>query len=214
MLKIYGIDVSTWSNRVRFTANYLGLEYEYIQINLMMGEGQSETYRSLHPAGKVPAIDDDGFHLFESGAITRYLAKKENSDLYPQDLKQSALVDQWSDFVTQHIAKAFERVVFNRALFKLVGAEQDQRSLDEGLKFLDRFLPIVDEQLGRSKHLASNQISLADMTLLCWMDPAEVCSINLDQYANLNTWRNRLKQADFYTACHNDYREVFNRLSQ
>ena len=114
MLKIYGLDVSTWTNRVRFTANYLGLKYEYIPVNLAAGEGQAKDYLAIHPAGKIPALDDDGFRLFESGAIAKYLAAKNNSNLYPTDIKKRAIVDQWSDFVALHVAKAMERVVFNR----------------------------------------------------------------------------------------------------
>ena len=76
MLIIYGADLSTPANKVRFVANALGLEYEYHRISLRDKEGQTEEYKRVHPAGKIPAIDDDGFVLFESNAIIRYLADK------------------------------------------------------------------------------------------------------------------------------------------
>ena len=76
MLKIYGADLSPPSNKVRFVANELGLDYEYNSVNLVSGENQSEGHLKLHPGGKVPVIDDDGFVLFESNAIIRYLAAK------------------------------------------------------------------------------------------------------------------------------------------
>ncbi|MGH8500518.1 MAG: glutathione S-transferase family protein, partial [Methylococcales bacterium] len=140
MLKIYGFDVSTWSNRVRFTANALGLDYEYNRVNLLAGDGQTREYLAIHPAGKVPAIDDDGFMLFESGAITRYLADKAGSSVYPSDLRTRARVEQWTEFAAQHIAKSMERVFFNRVLYKVMKVEKDENSLREGLKYLDRFL--------------------------------------------------------------------------
>jgi len=213
VLKIYGLDVSTWSNRVRFTANFVGLKYEYIQVNLAAGEGQTDAYLAVHPAGKVPVLDDDGFQIFESGAITKYLADKTSSGLYPTDIKKRAIVDQWSEFVSQHVAKALERVFFNRIIHQVVDTEKDERSLQDGLAFLNQFLPIVDAQLGKNRHLASEEISLADMVLLAWLDPAELSEIDLSPYQNIGHWRNRLKQEDFYTACHRDYIEAFQAMS-
>lgn len=213
MLKLYGLNLSAWSNRARFTINRLGLDYEYIPVNLGAGQGQSEDYLKIHPAGKVPAIDDDGFVLFESGAITRYLAAKHESGLYPADLKERALVDQWTCFVVQHIAKAMERVLFNRVVYRIANAEQDQRSLQEGLKFLQRFLPVVNARLGTSTFLAGDALSLADMALLAWLDPVEACDIDLTPYTAIVPWRDSLKQEAFYTACHKDYRDLLQAVS-
>ncbi len=209
MLKIYGFDASTWSNRVRFTANSLGLEYDYIRINLLAGDGQRNEYLAIHPAGKVPAIDDDGFVLFESGAITRYLADKEQSSLYPSDLRRRAQVEQWTEFAVQHIAKAMERVFFNRALYKLMNARQDDNSLREGLKFLDRFLPIVNAQLGNHRHFAMDDLTLADFVLLAWLDPVDLCDVDLSVYPHIANWRKTLMQQDFYTRCYSSYQDMF-----
>ncbi|MCI0655033.1 MAG: glutathione S-transferase family protein [Methylococcaceae bacterium] len=213
MLKIYGFDGSTWSNRVRFTANSLGLEYDYVTVNLLAGEGQTKDYLAIHPAGKVPAIDDEGFILFESGAITRYLADKAGSSIYPSDLRKRARVEQWTEFAAQHIAKAMERVFFNRVLYQVMNMEQDERSLQEGLKFMDRFLPLVNDQLEKYRHFAMDDLTLADFVLLAWLDPVELCDIDLSAYPKLTEWRKRLMQQDFYTRCYSSYRERFQSLA-
>ena len=106
-----------------------------------------------------------------------------------------------------------ERVFFNRIIYQVLNVEKDERSLQDGLTFLERFLPIVDTQLGKSTHLASEDLSLADMVLLAWLDPAEVSEIDLSPYQNIVRWRNRLKQEDFYTTCHKDYQEAFQALA-
>lgn len=209
MLKIYGFAISTWGNRVRFTANKLGIEYEYISLDPTQGETQTEDYLAIHPAGKVPAMDDDGFVLFESGAIVNYLANKVGSDLYPQDLKQRAQVDQWSDFAGNHVGIPMGKVLFNTVIYKFVDAEKNENSLQEGRTLLDRYLPIIDIQLGQVAYLASDQLSLADMVLLAWLDPAELCDVDLSAYSNITRWRDQLKQEDFYTACHKDYQALF-----
>ena len=209
MLKIYGLDFSPWVNRVRFTANHIGLEFDYINVDLLNNEGQSEEYKQIHPAGKVPAINDNGFVLFESGAICRYLSTKSASPLYPTDLKAKAVVDQWTDYSVIHIAMAMQKVLFNQVIYKFMDKQQDKRSLEEGKEFLQRFLPIVDTQLSTMKYLAGNELSLADMILLAWLDPAEISKLDLSPYQHICDWRKNLKQQAFYTSCYQNYEDLF-----
>jgi glutathione S-transferase len=79
MLKIYGFEISVPANKLRMCANALGVDYEYIRDNVSEGENRKDEYLAIHPACKVPAMDDDGYILFESNAIMKYLCKKNNS---------------------------------------------------------------------------------------------------------------------------------------
>ena len=212
MVKLYGIDLSTWSNAARFTANALGLDYEYEQVDLMNGAGQTPEYLAIHPAGKVPALTDDDFVLFESGAIQRYLARKANSNLYPSDLKAQATVDQWHAFASQHIGNAMGKVLFNEVFAAAMGGERNDAELAEGRGFLDRFLPIIDAQLGKSAYLAGAELSIADLLLLAWLDPVELVSVDLSPYPNIVAWRAKLRQEDFYTKCYSDYKSHFEMM--
>lgn len=65
-------------------------------------------------------------------------------------------------FVSIHLASALGKVSFNRVLHKVVGAQSNAQELEQNLGFLDRFLPIIDSQLGRSAHLANDTLTLAD----------------------------------------------------
>jgi glutathione S-transferase len=208
MLKIYGADLSPPSNKVRFVANELGLEYEYKPVNLVSGENQSEAHLKLHPAGKVPVIDDDGFVLFESNAIVRYLATKSESPLYPAGAKQRALVDQWVDFVGHHIGTALGRVLFNRAFAPFLGQKVDEGAIAENLSFLERFLPVVDAPLKEQRYLAGGELTLADFSLLAALDPSEVAQVDLSGYLNITRWRQDLMGRDFYTKTHKSYGDV------
>jgi len=120
MLTIYGFDISSPSNKVRFAANAMGLKYEYKQVNLLAGEQKFPEFLKLNPIGRVPAIDDNGFKAFESAAIIKYLADKNNSPLYPKDLQKRTTVDQWIDFANIHVATALARVTFNRVMYKFL----------------------------------------------------------------------------------------------
>lgn len=209
MLKIYGADLSAPANKVRMSANAIGIAYEYIRVKLREGEHRKPEYLAVNPLGKVPAIDDDGFRLFESNAICRYLASKHKSSLYPSSVEQRAIIDAWTDFGTIHVGGALSRLTYNRLFVPVIpGAEVDEKSVEDGIKFLAKYLPSVDEQLGKYKYLCGDQISLADISLVALLDPAEATQTKLSSYSNIVLWRNELKQQDFYTKCHKSYEDV------
>ena len=207
MLTIYGSDLSGPANKVRFVANYAGIPYEYRRINLREGEQKQEWFLKINPLGKVPALSDDNFCMFESGAMAKYLCEKSSSTLYPKDLQQRAIVEQWTDFANLHIMVNVSKVTYNRLFAPRMGFPASPESIADGEKFLGQYLPFIDKQLAQHKYLAGAQITLADMTLLAALDPAELSGIDLAPYANINTWRNHLKSQDFYTQCHKEYGE-------
>jgi glutathione S-transferase len=92
-LKIYGTSRSR-ANRVIWMAEELGISYETISVDL--SAPRDPAFLAVNPNGRLPAIDDDGFHLFESMAINLYLAKKHGGPLTPRDLGEDAKMIQWS----------------------------------------------------------------------------------------------------------------------
>ena len=215
MLEIYGTPFSLPTNKVRYVANALELEYEFKIVDLTKGEHKAEAYvNKLHPAGKVPAINDNGFILFESNAICKYLAQKAGSSLYPLELTRHAIVNEWMDFSSLHIGNAMVKVFFNTIVAPLFGMDVDSQSEQDGRSFLDNFLPVVDKQLQKNQHLAGDELSLADFNLLAILDPAELVAVDLSPYRQLAAWRQRLKQADFYQKCFADYSELVKSISE
>ena len=152
-------------------------------------------------------MDDAGFHLFESGAICKYLCDKVGTALYPKDIKQRAIVDQWIDFSTMHIGINASKIVYNRLFAPRMGTFVSQESITDGEKFLSQQLPLIENQLSQHKYLAGAQVTLADMTLLAALDPAELSGIDLIKYPKLSAWRKDLKAQSFYTKCHVEYGE-------
>lgn len=214
MLKIYGADLSAPANKVRFVANYIGAEYEYIQVKIREGENRKESFLQMNPFGKIPTLDDDGFYLFESNAICRYLCDKYESELYPKDIKQRAVVDQWIDFSTIHIGGAMSKILFNTIFAPIIGVEVDARALEDGNNFLGKYLPVLEQHLGKNTYLTGESISLADITLLATLDPAEVVRYDLDGYKNIAAFRAKLKSQEFYTRCFFEYGEALKRMAQ
>ena len=212
MLKLYGANLSSPSNKVRFALHVLGVEYEYVQVKLRDGEHRKEEFLKLNPVGKIPVIDDEGFVLFESNAIIKYLARKHCPALYPDELKTRAVIDQWMDYVSLHVGAAYNRVVFNRVFAPVIGAPVDEQSLKDGLAFLERFLPIIDRQLGKHKYLTGEELTVADINLLATLDPSEVAEVDLGLYENIGRWRGALQGEEFYTKCHSSYGKALERM--
>jgi len=166
----------------------------------------------MNPLGKVPAIEDDGFSLAESNAIIRYLADKQQSPLYPRDLQQRAVVDQWMDYASQHVAIATSKIGFNTVFYKIFNAEKDERSLQDGHHFLEKYLKVVEQQLNTYPYLAGKNLSLADFSLLAALDVCEVCKIDLSPYPHIQAWRKKLMQEAFYQKCHESYAATYNKV--
>ncbi len=95
-MRVYGI-ARTRAFRALWMAKELGLDYEHLPIEIGDGGARAQEFLAINPNGRLPFIDDDGFVLFESLAITLYLAKKySHGDLYPAALQEEAKVWQWS----------------------------------------------------------------------------------------------------------------------
>lgn len=212
MIKLYGLEQSFPVNRVRLCLNAMKLEYEFIRIRPFKGENKTKDYLKINPGAKIPAIDDDGFTLFESNAIMKYLCRKYNSDYYPEDVEAQAHVDKWLDYIAIHLGNGFGKVLFNKFLAKIVGAEVDERSLQDGYNFIERYLGIIDKQLATSLFVAGNTMTIADFCLLSTIDPSEAIEINITDYPGVNAWRTKLMQESFYKKMHNSFGETLDKL--
>jgi glutathione S-transferase len=198
MLKIYGFDFSTPSNAVRMWANAIGLEHEYVNVNLPEGENQADAYLALNPTAKVPAIDDDGFTLGESVAIMKYISRKHGAPFYPPDFAAQAAVDQWCSFVSVHIYMAMVRVFYNKVAAPQFGLAIDEQSLADGQQFLAKILPVVDKQLVAHRYLAGDDLTIADFAMLSFLDPTEIVDLDLRPYPKLTAWRDGLRAERWY----------------
>ncbi len=207
MLIVYGADLSSPSNKVRYAANALGLSYEYRKVNLMEGEHTTPDFLRLNPAGKIPVIDDDGFVLFESNAILRYLARKTGSPLYPTDPETRAVTDQWMDFASMHVAEAVGKIFFHRLVAPKIGAPPDEGAAAEGERLLRRFLPVIERRLRAARYMSGEEWTLADLALLAALDPVEAVGMDIRSFPRLVVWRDDLRRRDFYRRCHAIYGE-------
>ena len=105
MLKIYGRTTSSNVQKVLWCCAELGLPFEREDVGGSFGKNRAPAYLALNPNGLVPTIDEDGFILWESNAIVRYLSAKHGmGTLCPSDPRQRADADRWMDWQQTVIA--------------------------------------------------------------------------------------------------------------
>jgi glutathione S-transferase len=124
-LRIYGI-ARTRAFRALWIAEEVGLDYEHLPIEIGDAGARAPEFLRLNPNGRLPFIDDNGFVLFESLAITFYLAKKHSDrKLYPGTLESEARAWQWSFWGMTEVERPVLTAMFHRALLP-----EDKRDAD------------------------------------------------------------------------------------
>ena len=190
MLKIYGMARSR-AFRTLWMAKELGLEYENIALNPMSGtETRTPEFLAINPNGHVPAIDDDGFVLWESMAINLYLAKKHaRGSLYPIRFEDEAKTWQWSFWGMTEIERPLLTALLHRAI--LPEAERDAKLADKSEHELGRPLMVLDAACAASPYLLGEHFTVADLNvagILSWARPAR---IDLSHVAKAADWLKR-----------------------
>ena len=186
MLKIYGIPRSR-AFRTLWMAKELGLEYENIALNPMSGtETRTPEFLAINPNGHVPAVDDDGFVLWESMAINLYLAKKHaTGSLYPIRSEDEARAWQWSFWGMTEVERPVLTAMFNRAL--LPEDKRDAALADQSERELGRPLMVLDQAVANSPYLLGEHFTVADLnvaSILAWARPARVDLSHLPKAAD------------------------------
>src|SRR5262245_50616582 len=99
MLKVWGRTNSSNVQKVMWAVGELRLTHERIDVGGEYGALDTDAYGKINPNRRIPTIDDDGFVLWESNVIVRYLAAKHGAGtLWPEALTERAVADQWMDW--------------------------------------------------------------------------------------------------------------------
>jgi glutathione S-transferase len=159
-LKIYGTSRSR-ANRVIWMAEELGISYETISVDL--SAPRDPAFLAVNPNGRLPAIDDDGFHLFESMAINLYLAKKHGGPLTPRDLGEDAKMIQWSFWAVSELEKPGLDYLMHTMF--LPPEKRDASIPGKALETLKRPIAVLDQALEASGYLVGDRFTAADLNV-------------------------------------------------
>src|SRR5215467_6349294 len=162
-LRIYGI-ARTRAFRALWMAEELGLDYEHVPIEVGPAGARKPEYLAINPNGRLPAIEDDGFILWESLAITLYLAKKHSTGrLYPATLEGEAKAWQWSLWSVQEVDRGVN--IWSLHAVRLPPAERDRARREEALRVLEAPFRVLDGALAERPYLLGEDFSVADLNV-------------------------------------------------
>lgn len=168
MLKIYGNPMSTCTRKVLMTLAELGAPYDFVNIDFAKGEHKQEAHLRRQPFGRIPAIDDDGFELFESRAICRYLDETRSGKLVPRDVKARAKMEQWISVETSELSGHAMKYIYNY-VFK---RPQEPAVMEAAGKALEVTCSVLDAQLAKTPYLVGPELSLADIGFMPYLEYA------------------------------------------
>ena len=161
MLKIWGRRSSPNVQKVLWAAEELQLAYEQVDVGGPFGGLDAPEYRARNPGGLIPTLEDDGFVLWESSAIVRYLAAKDpQARLSPAGLQARAHVDQWVDWQIGHQGPAVRPLVM---LLRPGAPSPAEAELAQAKAAAEDVMRRLDSELAARPFVAGDQFTIADI---------------------------------------------------
>lgn len=163
-LRILGRVTSINVRKVRWTADLIGIEYETEVWGLPDRDPKVPEFLALNPNAQVPVIVDDGFVLWESNAIMRYLAESRRSGLWPVMPRERALVDQWLTWQVAELNAQWGYAVY--ALMRKNPAYTDEKRIADSIRNWSGKMQMLEARLVEGGGFAANgRLSIADIGL-------------------------------------------------
>ena len=168
MMVLWGRLSSINVRKVVFTLQLLGIPFERREAGGAFGVVRTPEYLAHNPNALVPLLDDDGYMLWESNVIVRYLAARYGgSPLYPADLQQRFDAERWMDWQQTTLNGAGRE-----AFIQLIRTPADQRpqsALDASVAATEPLWDLLEEHLANQTYLAGNPLTVADIPIACEM---------------------------------------------
>ncbi|MCG6952353.1 MAG: glutathione S-transferase family protein [Betaproteobacteria bacterium] len=190
MLKIWGRTNSVNAKKALWALEELKVPYERVDAGMQFGVVNTPEYRKMNPNGLVPTIDDDGFILWESHAIVRYLSAKHGAGgLWPTDLRVRADADRWMDWAFT-FAAALRPVFWN--LIRTSAEQRDHKLVAEGAQKAGELATYVEAHLADRPYVAGESLTMGDIPLGCHLQLWFRLDIARPAVPHLQAWFERL----------------------
>jgi glutathione S-transferase len=199
MLRIWGRVNSVNVKKVLWCAGELSLPFERIDAGMEHGVVGTPSYLAMNPNARVPTIDDDGFVLWESNTIVRYLALKYGlGTLCPEDARQRADSDRWMDWSTAQLSGTFREVFWGTV--RTPPEKRDLALIEKNRAATAKTLDIVDRLLGTRPFVAGDHLTMGDIPLGCYVHLWISMPIERPAHPNLVAWHKRLLERPAFNA--------------
>ena len=167
MLRIWGRISSINVRKAVMAAQLLGIPFERVDAGAAFGIVQTPEYKARNPNSLVPLLEeDDGFTLWESNVIVRYLCAKHSAGaLYPTDLRARFDAERWMDWQQTTLNPA-GRDAFVQ-LIRVPSEKRDAVLVDKSIAATEPLLAMLEAQLARQAFVAGDMLTMADLPIAC-----------------------------------------------
>jgi glutathione S-transferase len=170
-MKIYGSKASTCTRKVLTTLAEKGATAELVAIDMRAGEHKGEAHLARQPFGKVPALEDDGFMMYESRAIMRYLdARLPGPKLTPADPRGLARMEQWISVEHEYFSPRAMKIVHQLYFGPMRGNAPDLKVVETARAELQLPLDVAARALEKQPYFAGDAFTLADVTWMPYLE--------------------------------------------
>ncbi|CAH9140522.1 unnamed protein product [Cuscuta epithymum] len=166
VLKVYGMVMSPAVLKVIACLKEKELDYEFVVVDFQAGELKKQPFLSLNPFGKMPAFQDGDLTLFESRAITQYIAHTyvdRGSQLVPRDHKEMAIMSVWMEVEAHEFDAAANKLNYEVNVKPMFGMVTDDAAAAKHEEALAKVLDVYEKRLQVSKCLAGDCFTLVDL---------------------------------------------------
>ncbi|GAB5469609.1 MAG: glutathione S-transferase family protein [Rhodospirillales bacterium] len=175
----------TRAYRVAWMLEELGLDYRSVSVTAEEAASSGELL-AVNPFGKVPALDDEGLHLWDSYAINHYLGRKHGAPLGPQDLAEEGQLLSWA-FWTATAVEPLALIALTNG-FLAPEDERDPEKIPPVMEALDRPLKVLDAYFDRKAYLVGERFTVADVNLVSVLGWVAISGGDLSPYPFATAW--------------------------
>lgn len=189
-MRLYDFLPSGNGYKVRLTLRWLGIPFEYREVDILKGESRTAAFLAKNPFGQIPVLElDDGTCLRESTAILLYLA--DGTPLLPADKLLRSRVLEWMCFEQTHVDGVISRARFRRCYPDAIPTREEEFGAwhAEG----DAALATLDEHLRERTFLVDDRFTIADVALYAYAHCAGEGGFDLVRYSSLRAWFARVR---------------------
>lgn len=199
MLKIWGRTNSINVQKVLWCCAELDLKYDRVNAGGKFGVNNTPEYLAMNPNGLVPTIEDDGFILWESHAIVRYLSRKHGKGtLWPDDDKAAADADRWMEWYSTTLWNNLRPMFWN--LVRVEPDKRDMKAVEEARGKMAENLKMVELNLADRAYVAGNALTMGDIPMGVAVHRWFLLPIERPAYPRLAAYYERLKQRPGFAA--------------
>ena len=193
MLKVYGRANSINVQKVMWIVGDLNIPHTRDDVGGQFGKTKEDWYVKMNPNSVVPTIDDDGFILWESNTIVRYLAAKHGKgDLLPTDIKARADAERWMDWLLTVLGPAMRDVFWG--LVRTPPDKRDAKAIEDSRQKSYAALQILEKQLAGRDYVTGKSFMVADIPIGVFVNRWFKLPIERPKLANVEAYHARLKE--------------------